>query len=148
VAGFNPVTGQVPIPVPEYEEIQPDFFGLATAYQALTGSFYTNLDNSQCLFFAEIEAGEKYVVFLPEVVSTRFRAAKWSGKSFSDFEPYLNTPGTNVEVYSGGSLITPGDELTGDGLTRRFFFDGVDGEVVIGTSSVSALIRPILLKVN
>lgn len=148
IYGFDKVSVNVPIPLPEYQPVSPDFFGLATAYQALTGDFYTNPDKSQCLFFAAVEGGSEYVVFLPENVSTRFRAAQWQGKTITDFEPYLDTPGSNVMVFKSGSLITPNTELTSEDLTRRFYFSGVDGEVVIGTSNVSALIKPILLKIR
>lgn len=144
--GFSEV--EVAVPPPKYEEVPPDFFGLATAYQALNGSFFTSQGKNQCLFFATVESGEEYVVFLPDQVGTRFRVAKWSGKTFDDFSPYLDTPGTNTEIYTGGTLITPSTELQGDDLTRRFFFTGVDGEVIIGTSNTSQLIKPILLKIK
>lgn len=147
--GFSGVSVDVPItPASKYQEVEPDFFGLATAYQANNGSFYTEITKNQCLSFFRAEAGAKYVVFLPEQVSSRFRAAQWEGKSFSDFEPYLDTPGTNVEVYTGSAMITPSTELSGDGLLRRFFFTGVSGEILVGTSNVSALIKPILLKIQ
>lgn len=148
--GFSAVSVEVPIPAGgKYQEVEPDFFGLATAYQSLDASFWTNPDNSPCLFFAKIHAGEKYLVFLPETYSNRFRAARWPGKSFSDFEPYLNSPGTNIQIYDGAIMITPNlVDLAVDGLTRRFFFDGVDGEVLIGTSNVSEIIKPILLKID
>lgn len=145
VDGYSPVQVNV---VPEYQKITPDFYGLATAYQALNGIFYTNPDNAQCLFIAAVEANANYVVFLPEQVSTRFRAAQWPGKTIDDFLPYLDSPGTNTPIYYGGQLITPSTELTDDGLTRRFFFTGVDGEVIVGTSNTSQLVEPILLKIN
>ena len=146
VDGYSPVQVNV---VPEYQKITPDFYGLATAYQALTGDFYTAQDKTQCLFIAEVEAGDNYVMFLPEQVGSRFRAAQWSGKTINDFLPYLDSPGTNTQIYTGGQMITPlNSELTGDGLTRRFFFTGVDGEVIIGTSNTSQLVEPILLKIN
>lgn len=145
VDGFDPVTVAVES---EYSMVLPDFYGLATAYQALTGDFYTNVDKVQCLFIAEVEADANYVVFLPEQVGTRFRAAQWPGKTINDFSPYLDSPGTNTQIYTGGQMITTSTELTGDGLTRRFFFTGVDGEVVIGTSNTSQLVEPILLKIN
>lgn len=145
VDGYSPIQVNV---VPEYQKISPDFYGLATAYQALNGSFYTTTDKTQCLFIAAVEAGANYVVFLPEQVGTRFRAAQWSGKTIDDFSLYLDSPGTNTEIYSGGQMITPNTELTDVGLTRRFFFTGVDGEVIIGTSNTSQLVEPILLKIN
>lgn len=146
--GFSEVTVEVATPYPKYEEVLPDFFGLATTYQALNGGFYASEAKTQCLFLAAVESGEEYVVFLPDQVGTRFRAAQWPGKTFDDFSPYLDTPGTNTQIYAGGTLITPSAELQGDGLTRRFFFTGVDGEVVIQTSNSSQLIKPILLKIK
>lgn len=145
VDGYSPI--QVNI-VFEYQKINSDFYGLATAYQALTGDFYTNPTKAQCLFIAAVEANANYVVFLPEQVGTRFRAAQWPGKTIDDFLPYLDSPGSNTQIYTGGQMITPTTELTGDGLTRRFFFTGVDGEVIIGTSNTSQLVEPILLKIN
>lgn len=145
VEGFNPVTVAVES---EYSVVPPDFYGLATAYQALNSGFFTDNSKIHCLYIARIEAGAKYVVFLPNEVGTRFRAAIWPGKTISDFTPYLDNQTSNVQVYSGGQLITPSTELQGDGLTRRFFFDGVDGEVIIGTSNTSQLVEPILLKIN
>lgn len=145
VDGFDPVTVAVES---EYSIVPPEYYGLATAYQSLNGGFYTTDSKTQCLYIAHIEADAKYVVFLPNEVSTRFRAASWPGKTLSDFSPYLDAPATNVQVYSGGQMITPSTELQGDGLTRRFFFDGVDGEVIIGTSNTSQLVEPILLKIK
>lgn len=145
VDGFDPVTVAVES---EYSIVPPDFYGLATAYQALNSGFYTTDSKSQCLYIAHIEAGSKYVVFLPNEVGTRFRAASWPGKTISDFTPYLDNQTSNVQVYSGGQMITPSTELQDDGLTRRFFFDGVDGEVVIGTSNNYQLVEPILLKIK
>lgn len=145
VDGFVPVTVNV---VPEYQKITPDFYGLATAYQTINGSFYTNQDSTQCLFIAAVESDAEYVVFLPEQFSTRFRVAQWPGKTINDFLPYLNSPGTNTEIYSGAQMITPTTELSGDGFTRRFFFTGVEGEVIIDTSNTSQLVEPILLKIN
>jgi len=145
VDGFDPVTVAVE---PEYSIVPPEFYGLATAYQALNGGFYTSEAKTQCLYIAHIEAGAKYVVFLPEQVSTRFRAAQWPGKTINDFLPYLDSPGSNVQIYTGGQMITPITELENEGLTRRFFFTGVDGEVIIGTSNTSQLVEPILLKIK
>lgn len=145
VDGYSPIQVNV---VPEYQKIAPDFYGLATAYQALNSAFYTTQDKTQCLFIAEVEAGANYVVFLPAQVGTRFRAAQWPGKTLDDFSPYLDSPGTNTQIYTGGQMITPTTELQDEGLTRRFFFTGVDGEVIIGTSNTSQLVEPILLKIN
>lgn len=145
VDGFSPVNVLVES---EYEQIPYEFFGLATAYQATNGSFYTELGKTQCLSFAKIYAGYKYVVFLPQTVSSRFRVGLWPGKTFSDFEPYLDTLGTNILIYTGATMVTPSQELEGNDLNLRFFFTGVDGEIIIGTSNVSQLIKPILLKIK
>lgn len=147
--GFSGVSVDVPAPPPsKYQDVESGFFGLATAYQANNGSFYTNPDKTQCLFIANIELGYKYVVFLPEQYGNRYRVATWSGKSVNDFLPYLDSPGTNVEVYSGGIVITPTTEATGDQFKIRYYFNGVNGSVVIGTSNESQVIKPILLKIQ
>lgn len=145
IDGFDPVTVAIEA---EYSIVPPDFYGLATAYQSLSGGFYITGTKTQCLYIANIDAGAKYVVFLPEQVGTRFRAAQWPGKTINDFSQYLDDPGPETPIYTGGQMITPSSELGGDGLTRRFFFDGVDGEVVIGTSNTSQLVEPILLKIK
>lgn len=145
VDGFDPVTVAVE---PEYSVVPPDFYGLATAYQAITGDFYVQYSKDQCLYIAQVEANSRYVVFLPEEVGSRFRAAIWSGKTISDFMPYLDNQMPTTLVYSGGQMITPSSELQGDGLTRRFFFDGADGEIIIGTSNIGQLVEPILLKIK
>jgi len=150
VDGFNEVSVEVPIsPTGKYQEVEPGFFGLATAYQSLVPDFRLSSSKRQCLFIANIEQGN-YVVFLPEQVGTRFRAAKWSGKTVNDFLPYLDVEGaTEGEIVLIGAVIITGErELEGDGLTRRFFFTGVSGAVVIGTSNASQLIKPILLKIQ
>ena len=145
IDGYNPVTVNVPI---QYEPVNPDFFGLATAYQDLSGNFRTSPIKNMCLFIAPIESDATYVVMLPATVGNRFRVGRWSGKSYEDFEPYLDDPAAETTIYSGATMVTGNSELSGDGLTRRFFFSGVDGSVVVGTSNNSQLIYRILLKVN
>lgn len=147
--GFGEVSVAVPIPsAGKYQEVVPGFLGLATAYQANNGSFFTERTKTQCLFIATIEYGYKYVVFLPEQYGNRYRVATWAGKSVDDFLPYLDTAGTNVEVYSGGVMITPQQDASGDQLKIRYYFNGVNGSVVIGTSNESQVIKPILLKIQ
>lgn len=148
--GFSEVSVEVPIlPTGKYQEVEPGFFGFATAYLSLIPDFRTDSNKYQCLFIANIETAN-YVVFLPEIVSTRFRAAKWPGKTVEDFLPYLDVEGaaSGQIIFEGASPITGSTELTGDGLTRRFFFTGVNGSVVIGTSNTGQLVKPILLKIQ
>lgn len=147
--GYNPVVVNVQPPIPKYEEVEPDYFGIATAYQALNSGFFQNDSKTQCLYIAAVEYGANYVVMLPETYGNRFRVGLWEGKEYSDFEPYLDSmASTPTQIYYGATMVTGGSELTGDAMKQRFFFTGVDGTVVIGTSNTSQLIRPILLKIN
>lgn len=149
VYGFDKVNVNVPIPPPEYEPVEPEFYGTGHTYMALDGGYYGSTSNGQCLFIAQINSGFNYVTFLPETVSNRFRAATWPGRTYSDFEPYISqTFSSQTLIYAGGQMVTPSPELTGDDLTRRFFFTGIDGEVLIGTSNVGVLVKPILLKIR
>lgn len=146
--GFSEVNVSVQSTI---EEVEPDFFGLATAYQGNTGDFFQEASKIQCLFIAPIQQGKNYVVFLPPVTSTRYRVATWQGKTISDFQPYLDNPGSSSSpVLTGGSLITPStDPSPGtDGYKIRYFVPGVDGSIVIGTSNVSELVKPYLLKIE
>lgn len=148
--GFNSVTVNVDTPPSsEYQEVEPDFFGLATAYQGAIGQFAVISTKTQCLFIAEIHSGYKYVVFLPETYGNRFRVGVWPGKAFSDFEPYLDSPSSEETIYTGCTMVTPyGSDLSGDALKQRIYFNGANGEVLIGTSSQASLIKPVLFKIE
>lgn len=141
--GFSSVSAEIPIPpAGKFIEIEPDFIGLATAY---IGSqyFYSYSDSNTCLFIAQIELGVKYVVFLPENYGNRFRATMFQGKTIDDFTPYLNNPAPATPIYEGTYLFA-----SDSNLDRRYFFTGVDGEVVIQTSNQSQVVEPILLKIQ
>ena len=140
VAGFNPVTGQVPIPAPEYEEIQPDFFGLSYGFVDANGAFSAYTTQTNTLWVSEVESGVDYIVLSPETSGGRFRAAFFAGKESSDFSYGIENPGSGV-IYTG-TLITGVDGSCG------YYTPASNGVIAILTSANSVLASPLVLKVN
>lgn len=148
VDGFSKVNVNVPIPVPVYPYITPDYMGLSYGYISTNGKYFSNPDNTAAIGYFPVTAG-KYVAFVGQSVSNRFRIHFYAGKSFADFEQYALNPEPNAQVYECTQNITGSTDLTGEGLIKRIFFTvSSAGEVIITTSNLSVLNPAFLFKIS
>lgn len=147
--GFSQVVVNVPAPVIENPYIAPAYEGLAYTYPATNGWAYHAPNNVYYDGFFEVTSG-KYVIFEGEPVSNRFRALFFAGKTFSDFEQYIDTPSsTAIQIYQSTLNITGGAEIVDDGLLKRIYFTvNEPGVVFFCTSNQSDTVKPYLFKLT
>lgn len=119
--------------------VTPDYQGLAYSYVATSGKYFCN--NGGKTYYSAyfpVQSGKTYVLFVGTSVSNRWRVHFYSGKEFSDFEPYVKNPATNLDVYVCTNNISGTSELTDVGLMKRLIFTAPsDGEIVAMTSNNS-----------
>ena len=149
VDGYKPVIVNVPAPAIVNPYIPALYKSLCTAYCSTGGGFYQDNSKTQYLNFYEIEAGD-YCVFVSEPVGTRFRSLFFAGKSFSDFEPYIDSVASSpTQIYEATQNITGSTELVGDKLKQRIFFTvSSSGTLIVGTSNSSQTIPSYLFKIT
>lgn len=149
VDGFSRVLVDVPIPTIVNPYIVPSYEGLAYIYPATNGQAFHGPSNMSYDGFFEVTQG-KYVIFEGEPVSNRFRALFFAGKTFSDFEQYINIPSsTPTAIYTSTLNITGSAEIEGDALLQRKYFTvNESGLVLFCTSNQSATVKPFLFKIT
>lgn len=149
VDGFSRVSVAVPDPPVVNPYILPAYEGLAYMYPALNGGAFHDQINSYYDGFFEITQG-KYVIFEGEPVSNRYRALFFAGKTFSDFEQYINVPASSsTQIYTSTLNITGGAELSGYDLLKRIYFNvNESGVVLFCTSNQSVSVKPFLFKIT
>lgn len=119
--------------------VAPDYQGLSYSYVAINGKYYqNNTGKTHYMSFFTVESGKTYALFVGSTVSNRLRAHFYAGKSFSDFEQYVENSGEKTEIYTCTTNISGSTELTGDRLMERLVFTaGGNGELVVQTSNQS-----------
>ena len=149
VDGFSRVSVYVPAPTIVNPYIVPFYEGFSCVYPGRDGQAWHDRSASTYDGFFEITQG-KYVVFLGEPVSTRFRVLFFAGKTSSDFEPYIETPSSGATpLYSNATNITGTEELAGSDLLKRIYFNvSSSGVVVFCTSNAGATTKPFLFKIT
>lgn len=149
VDGFSRVLVDIPEPTVVNPYIVPAYEGLAYMYPATNSYAYHAPSKIYYDGFFEVTQG-KYVIFEGEPVSNRFRALFFAGKTFSDFEPYIDVPASSANpIYLATSNITGVAEIEGDGLLQRKYFTvNEPGVVFFCTSNQSATVKPFLFKIT
>jgi len=124
--------------------VTPAYQGLAYCYVSSSGnSFHQDVNKMQYIQFYEVQANHIYALFVGFNVGNRRRASFFHGKTFSDFEPYIDTqPQSQMQIFSGGECLapfTPGTEDTGNALAGRIMtLTSQNGVIIYGTSSNGA----------
>ena len=121
--------------------VTPAYQGLAYCYVTSDGSsFYQDINKNQYIQFYEVQANHIYALFVGFNVGTRRRASFFHGKTFSDFEPYIDTqPQSQTLIFSSGECLAPfvsGTDDTGNALAGRIMtLASQNGVIVYGTGS-------------
>ena len=131
--------------IPSLISVPIDYQGLSYSYVGTNGTFIGYSSKVNWLTFVPLTSGQKVVFCVGETTSNRLRACFFSGKTYSDFQQYVNNSSSNsTQIYTGGINITGATELTGDSLLKRLYYTAPsDGELIVMTSndSTSAPIR-------
>lgn len=141
--GLNKVIVNV---ISRYEYLEPNYVGIGYSYVALDGGYWDADSYGQCIAIYDCQPGD-YVMFLPVSTSTRFRSCVFYNKESADFIPYTQISQPQVRLFGSDINVTGSVEITD--MTKRFYVTlSNSGCIVIGTSNVGVLVKPILLKIN
>lgn len=94
VDGYDPIT----VNVSGSSVIQADYTGPSYGF-LYNNNYYGNPTIFASICYFEIPAGN-YAIFQNDPVGNRFRFAFFSGKTFSDFENYIEEPSPNSLIYN------------------------------------------------
>ena len=115
-----------------------DYQGLSYGYVGTNGTFIGYSNKDSWLTFIPLTSGQKVGFCVGETVSNRLRACFFNGKTYSDFQQYVNNSSSNSTSIYSGTNITGTTELTGDGLLKRLYYTAPsDGELIVMTSNNS-----------
>ncbi len=115
-----------------------DYEGWSYGYLSVgnASEFYTYSKKDSWMTFIPLTSGQKIGFCIGETVSNRLRAGFFQGKTYSNFQQYVNQSGSNTKVIGNGVLVTGSSDLSGDGLLKRFYYTAPsDGELIVMTSS-------------
>lgn len=130
--------------------VTADYEGLAWSYIAINGQYFQN--NGGKIYYSNyfhVVPNHKYAIFVDEPYSDRFRAHFYAGKTYTDFEQYVNNSMQNQAVYTSTVNITGTTELSGNDITRRFLFTPTsEGEIVVVTSRTSVAVKAFCIKLT
>lgn len=146
--GYDEVVVNVPSPTVVNPWIEPDYIGLVYLYPYYSDSTINRSQTQATCTFTHLEPGN-YVIFIGNNGSlNRFRSIFCYGKSFSDFSPYINNPGSGV-LYQGDQSITGGYERSGTELFVRIFFTvSQSGELITQTANNGIVVGAYVFKIT
>lgn len=110
--------------------VEPDFRGLGYAY-IYSGDFYAGDSKTHYLNFFPLKAGKAYLITFVSATGNVWRGGFFSGKTFADFEAYIDTAGTGtrIEYASYGASDPLGNRTT--------YTPSNDGEFIVMTNNNS-----------
>lgn len=112
--------------------------GGACSYIYFDGTYHSYNEGKRFFYdYYHVMPNHRYVIFIDEPISSRFRAHFYAGKNYTDdFEYYVNNNMGDAVIYTCTTNIT--GELTGSEIRQRFYITpSTEGEIVILTSNLS-----------
>ena len=131
---------KISIPEDGVKMLIPDYEGAACAFIYYDGNYYSNNAGKVSFFdYYHVLPNHKYVIFVDEPISNRFRAHFYSGKNYADdFEYYVNNNMAMETIYTCTENITGTSELSSNDIKKRFIYTpSTEGEIIILTTSLS-----------
>lgn len=125
--------------------VNPAFQGLSYGYIKSDGNGFSSYNTRRTyLNIFEVIANHQYALYVGETVGNRRRASFFSGKSISDFSPYLVAPAEDTLIFDNGIWLAPFEQNVDDSdnaLTGRIVYTpNTNGVIVYATDNNTQII--------